>query len=166
MLLIALAGGGQAADLASLVPVDAYFQSRGVEVTVSSMLELAGKDPVDGKTQIAQLLALRSLGDEPAKIKRHKDYARVVELLKEISGGKKAQDSFGFARDHAARTLARLEDKALLSPARPKNSVRDEAFRWFPADATIIGCIDEWHVVCVQVIRSQSPTTKHLVCCG
>ncbi len=104
------------------------------------MIELAGKDPTEPKTQVAQLLALRWLGAHPEEAKKS-DKARA--LLEQIAQGKKAQDSYGFARGYAQRALARIEGKpAPARPAIPTDSLRSDAFKWFPADVMLLGGID------------------------
>lgn len=142
ILILILLGGTTPADVVSMLHADDYFQSRKIDLTVEKMLELAGKDPVDGKAQIQQLLALRTLGDDPSEVKKSGQQQAVMQLLQQIADGKKAQDPLGFARTYASRTLARLEGKTPPAPALPKDSLRSEAFKWFPAAATLIGGAD------------------------
>jgi hypothetical protein len=142
LVLMVLGMGGGSPDLISLIPAEEYFQARGVEVSAYKMIELAGKDPVDGKTQTAQLLALRFLASNPAKLKKDSDYAKALKLLEQIAAGRKAQDKQGLAKDYAAKTLAILQGKQPVLLAMPENSARDEALRWFPADSSLVGSFD------------------------
>jgi len=142
LLFLVLGMGNQAPDLVSLISPEDYFRSRGIEVSVAKMIDLAGKDPVDGKTQTAQLLALRFLGADPASLKKDKDLARAIEVLGRISEGKSAQDRLGFAKEYATRSLARLQGRQPALPVLPENSTRDEAMRWFPADTSLVGSMD------------------------
>jgi len=141
-LLFILLGGATPADLVSLMHADDYFEVRKIDLTVEKMIELAGKDPSDGKAQIQQLLALRLLGDDPNEVKKSPQHEAVIKLLKQIADGTKAQDRFGFARDYAGRTLARLEGRILPVTPVVKDSLRVDAFKWFPAAATMIGAAD------------------------
>ena len=106
LLLVIL--GASPADLLSLIHADDYFQHRKIDVTVEKMIELAGKDPVDGKTQIQQLLALRVLGDDVEQVKKSPQHPAAMEPLKDIAAGMKAQEAHGFAKGYASRTLAKL----------------------------------------------------------
>ena len=140
LLMLVVAGGGTSTDLASLLPTQDYFKARNIDISIDKAVELAGKDPADGKTQIAQLIALRYLADESAKLKGAPNYEQHRQLLAAIAGGKKAQDPQGFAKEYAAKVLARLDGTKLPAPAMP--SVRDDSFRWFPANANLIGALD------------------------
>jgi hypothetical protein len=140
LLMLVISGGGTSTDLASLLPAPTYFKSRDINISVEKAIELAGKDPIDGKTQIAQLVALRYLGDESVKLKGSPDYAQHRQMLEQIAAGKKAQDAQGFAKEYAERVLRRLDGAQPIMEA--KTALRDEAFRWFPADATLVGAVD------------------------
>ncbi len=101
------------------------------------MEKLAGKYPTDAKTQIAQLLAIDWLGEHATEGKAARG------TLESIAGGKKAQDATGFAKSHAARALARLDDKAPPKAATlPSSGLRGDAYRSFPDDVTLLGGID------------------------
>lgn len=129
-------------DLLSLIHADDYFQLRKIEVGIDKMAELAAKDPINGKTQIQQLLALRYLGDDADAVKKLPEHGAVIKLLTEIANGTKAQDAHGFARDYASRALAKLEGKMPEPRPMPKDSLRSDAFAWFPTAATLIGAVD------------------------
>src|SRR5262249_31006008 len=105
---LVVSGGNFPGDLVTLIDADMYFQARKVDVTAAQMVALAGKDPVDGKTQIAQLLALRWLGDHPNVVKAD---SKIRALLEVVAQGKKAQDPQRFARDYAQRALSRVDGK-------------------------------------------------------
>jgi hypothetical protein len=131
-------GGGGANDLVSLLDADNYFKSRGIEVSLDKMVEQAGKEPVDAKTQIEQLLSIRVLSEDPDIAKTDK---RVVPLLEQIASGKKYQDKLGFAKEYAGRALARIKGKAPPVRSMPKDATTD-ALRWFPEQSTMVGSLD------------------------
>jgi hypothetical protein len=137
LLLLAGSSGLPANDLVSLIQAEDYFKARKIEVSAEKMVELAGKDPADGKTQIQQLLAIRWLGDNAEQTKKA-DGARA--LLERIAEGKKAQDPLGFAKGHARQALARLDGKPIPPLATmPDKSLRGDALKWFPTDLTMAG---------------------------
>jgi hypothetical protein len=139
-MLMGLAGGTSTNDVVSLLDAPDYFQLRKVEVNAQTMLELASADAKDGKAQIQQLLAIRWLGEHPDLAKKAKD-AR--DTLRQIAEGEKAQGRLGFAQQYAQRSLALLDGKPVPKPrAVPNNSVRVDALRWFPKDATMVGGMD------------------------
>jgi hypothetical protein len=142
LILLLLGYGGGSADLVSVLNPEAYFNSRGIEINLPKMTELAGKDPVDGKTQTAQLLAIGYLQDHAADVKKHKERDRIVELLQQIAQGKRSQDRLGFAKDAARRALARVQGKEIPSLTLPENSARGDALSWFPADSSLVGSLD------------------------
>src|SRR5262245_65297475 len=108
LILMAMGGGGQTADLASFLPADVYFQSRRIAISAESMIEIASKKPEDGKAQIAQLLALRALAEQPELMKNAKNSAEILVTLEKMAKGELAKDRLGFAEDYAARTLQAL----------------------------------------------------------
>jgi hypothetical protein len=133
IVILAAGHGNFTSDLVSLIEPADYFKSRKIEINADRMLELAGKNPSDGKTQIAQLLAIRWLGAHKA------EGERAHSILGQIAGGEKAQDPSGFARDYAQRALARIEGK--ITPARQAvaaDSLREDAWKWFPDDVSIL----------------------------
>ncbi len=137
LLLLASSAGLPANDLVSLIQPEDYFKARKIDVEADKMVELAGKDPKDGKTQVQQLLAIRWLGDNPAQTKKA-DGARA--LLEQIAAGKKGQDPHGFARGHARQALAHLDGKPIPPLATmPDKSLRGDALKWFPADLNMAG---------------------------
>jgi hypothetical protein len=140
LMLLILSGGGTNTDLAALLPAQSYFQSRGIDISIDKAAALAAKDPVDGKTQIAQLVALRYLAEESAKLKGAPDYAQHRRLLTAIAVGKQAQDPQGFAKEYAAQVLAKLDGVKPLAVTAP--SPRDDSFLWFPANASLLGAFD------------------------
>src|SRR5262249_32852903 len=98
LALLALSGGASTDVVSWLLP-EHYFKAHQIDVTAAKMVELAGKDPADAKTSIAQLLAIRWLGEHPGEVKKA---AAARDLLQQIAQGKKAQDPQGFAREAAA----------------------------------------------------------------
>ena len=59
LLLLFMSSAGQPTDLVSILTPQDYFKSQGIDMNIDKMLELAVKDPIDGPTHFAQLLALR-----------------------------------------------------------------------------------------------------------
>lgn len=144
MLLAAfLAGGTSSTDVASIVQPAHYFQTREIEISIDKMIELASRAPNDPKTQIQQLVALRHLTDESDKLKKAANYAGHRQTLEKIAQGKLAADTFGFASDHAARVLRKLDSaKPPVVKTRP---IREDALEWFPADVTFAATSDLRH---------------------
>jgi hypothetical protein len=138
MMLMVLGNNGST-DLVSALDAPGYFQSRNIEVKADKMLELAGKAPTGGKEAVAQLLAIRWLGEHPNAVKASKN-AR--EVLRQIAAGKKGKDAQGFAGDYARLALARLDGKTLPPAHLPADGVRGEGLQWFPKQSTIFGCFD------------------------
>src|SRR5262249_11018514 len=121
---------------------------RGIEITQAKMLELASVTPTDGKSQIQQLLALRALGGMGAKVKADR---RVMDTLQQVAEGKKASDPLGFAREYALAALDRIEGREPVLPTMPKDSMRKDAFAWFPLGVNLVGGIDLRHTQGVKV---------------
>ena len=140
VLFLLSVGGNFSNDLVSLVDADGYLKAHNIEVKADALVELAGKQPEDPKDQVAQLLALRWLGEHPDQANQVKDARATV---RQIADGKKAQDRLGFARDYARTTLALLDGKPAPGPAViPAQSVAREALQWCPGSATIFGAYD------------------------
>jgi len=139
LLMLVLSAGGQPTDLASMLSPHGYFKAHNVEISTDKMVELAGKDPVDGAAQIAQLLALRVLGEE-GEFKKSANYRTQRKLLDDIAAGTKAQDKLGFAKEYAARTLALLDGAKVPVPA--PLGARADGLAWFPASATLVASIE------------------------
>jgi hypothetical protein len=135
LLLVMASGGGYPTDLASLIDVEAYFQSRKVDLTAAQMAVLAGKEPADAKAQIGQHLALRWLGDHPDAVKAD---PKTRALIEAIAQGKTAQDPQEFARDYAKRALARLDGKPSLEIQVSENSLRADGVAWFPSGVALL----------------------------
>lgn len=141
LVFLMLAGtGNMPHDVVSVIDADDYFRSRQIAVKVADLVPLAEKEPKDGKAQIAQLLALRWLGEHPDQVKKD---AKAREALEQIAAGKKGQDPVGFAREYAQEALALVEGKPAPKPTPlPEDSVRGDALKWFPNDAAFFGAID------------------------
>ena len=134
LILLGVTAGDADHDLMSLIDAAAYFESRKIPVNAAEMLSRANLDPRESaKTQVAQLLALRWLAEHPEMLRT---VAEARGLLEAISQGKHAQDGQGFAKEYATRALARLDGKQ-PPPRRaiPIDSLRSEAFSWFPQRA-------------------------------
>jgi hypothetical protein len=152
LILMAFGGGGTTTDLVSIIDANAYFKSRHIEISVDKMAELAARDPMDGKTQLAQLLALRTLGTDAVNVKKSQNFAAILKTVEEIADGKKAQDPHGFAAEYARLTAVALGSKAALAPVNnlPDNSARQEALSWFPDSVKLVAAMD---------LRSATPLT-------
>ena len=131
VLLLAAAGGGSSNDLVSCIDPTHYFESRRVRLRVPEMLALVYMKPQTGsKARIQQLLAIRWLGDHPAEARKDD---KVRPMLEAIAKGKWTPDDQGFAKEYAARALARIDGKEPPAPRPvPVDSLRSEAFSWFP----------------------------------
>src|ERR1022692_3768457 len=90
LVLAVLSGGTTSTDLVALVQPKHYFEDRQFEPSIDKMVDLAGEDPKDAKTQITQLTSLRYLADESAALKKSPKYAAHRQALEEIAAGKKA----------------------------------------------------------------------------
>ena len=117
LILLFVSGGAASTDLAGVLPAQTYFKSRSIEINVDKAVELAGHDPVDGKTQIAQLVALRYLEEETAKLKSSPNYQAHLQLLTAIAAGTRSQDPQGFAKEYAGRVLTRHGGKSAAAAA-------------------------------------------------
>lgn len=132
--------GYSANDLVSLIDAEDYFTSRQMKATVPRMLELAGKNLVEGKDQAAQLLAIRWLGEHAEEIRKDKT---ALETLEAIVAEKKGRDARGFTKNYALKALGRIDPQRAPPPrAVPENSLKTEAFQWFPAETVLFGALD------------------------
>src|SRR5262249_49885086 len=131
-------------DLVSLIDAPAYFQARDIKITPEKMAELAVREPSDGKAQLAQLLALRWLGEEADQVKKAKDFPKILRQVEEIADGKGAQDPQGFAAEYARAAAIALGSARVekVSPKLPENSARQDALTWFPASVRIVAAFD------------------------
>jgi hypothetical protein len=82
LLVFLSVGTTGSTDLVSVIDAQSYFKSRDIEVKPEKMLELAGKTPTDAKEEIAQLLAIRWLGEHPGEVKKTK--ARKVRKARDL----------------------------------------------------------------------------------
>jgi hypothetical protein len=129
-----LAGlGDSPRDLLTLIDADDYFRARQIDTSTENLKRLAGTPAADGKARVAQLLAIRWLGEH-----REKD---AQETLRQLAEGTTAQDPLGFARDYAQRALAQIDGGPAGFPAVPPDSLR-KAFQWFPRGVTWFGALD------------------------
>ncbi|MBI3409953.1 MAG: hypothetical protein HY040_16560 [Planctomycetes bacterium] len=141
LLILILSAAGQSVDAVSLAPPSDYFQTRGIASDFKSLADVAGREPKTGKDQIGQLMALRLFGEEAANWKKDADYARGRKVVEDVAAGRIALDKHGFAKKYAERALALADGKN--PPADPApGKLRDEAFSWFPASATLVGALD------------------------
>jgi hypothetical protein len=127
-------------DMVSLIDAEDYFKAHEVAIEPGALANLMMQDPKDGKAQISQLLAIRWLSE-------HADAVRANEKIRTdldaIAQGKKAQDAAGFAKEYAQRALAKLDGKPEPAPKpAPQESLRSEAFRWFPPQVHILGGLE------------------------
>lgn len=141
LMMLMLGGGGQNNDLASVLPVEKYFQTQRVPLNLDNMIYLAGMDPVDGKAQIRQLVALRVLADRAQEVKKAKNAAEIITTLEKIAKGERAKDRLGFAPEYAATALAKIKGKGKAVEPKAGN-LRDQTLGWFPAAATLVAAMD------------------------
>jgi hypothetical protein len=139
ILLLFAMTGVPVNDIASVLEPGHYLKAHEVELKAEKLVELATHEAKVGKDQLIQLMAIRWLGLHPDDARK----AGAIDALHAVADGKKGQGPHDFAKEHAARALARIEGKR-LAPARtvPPGSIRDEALAWFPAEATIFGAFD------------------------
>src|SRR5262249_26973970 len=109
------------------------FQSRQIDITAAHLEELAGKLPEDAKAEVAQLLAIRWLGEHRVEAARG--------TLQRIAQGQIAQDKHRFAQDYARRALAALDGQRPARPLTTENSLR-QALEWFPEETTLAVAVD------------------------
>ncbi len=134
--------GGENDFVSALDPAD-YFKSRKIKTTTAQLVELVTAEPKTAKAQIQQLLALRMLADKANDIRKGESYKTVYKAVEAVAKGQKAQDLQGFARTYAQKTYQALGAKVKIEPSkRPTESVRKDAFKWFPKNATFIGSVD------------------------
>jgi hypothetical protein len=135
VLLLLLSLGGTSNDLVALIDAPAYFQSRGIEMTLDKMLELA-QQTGDGKAQIQQLLAIRQLGEGFSK-----DKVKTTAILTPIAKGEKAQDRLGFAREYAGRALRRLARETAPPAEKGDRNLTRDLLGWLPTDPTLVWAV-------------------------
>lgn len=130
------------ADFVTVVPEKAYFESRKIDQSLANMLKLASADPGDPQTQVRQLLALRVIGQSKKNLEAEGKLETALQLLEQIAAGKKAQDRFGFSKAHASLALAQLTGKAPERSTMPPQSLRADAWSWFPGSVNLALAID------------------------
>jgi hypothetical protein len=138
IVMILLLSGGTPGDVASMLPTEAYLKHRQIESDVDSLMAWATKEPTDPKTQLAQLVAMRRLGEQRdafAKSPKATDYR---QMLARIAEGKLAADKTGFAASQATKTLAALDGKKVAEPKLPDNAA-EQAWTYFPKNAVMAG---------------------------
>ena len=135
VLVLALLGTGSSSnDLVTLIDAKDYFKARGVEMTTAKLVELATARPADGKGEVAQLLALRTLAARAAKVRAARDYPAILGKIEGVAGGK------GFAAEYARRTAAALGSTPAFAPGgSPK--ARDGGLVWFPKSVRLVGAV-------------------------
>jgi hypothetical protein len=155
LLWLTMTGAGSGGiDIVSLIPPREYFKAREIEPSIEKLVELAGASPTSGKTQIAQLLALRLLATEAESLKKSPILAKTRELLQEIAHGRRAKDPTGFAPVYAKRALAALEGGKEEAPNVPAGRKVQLGFR-----AALIS-LPDWISVAQSRAISQFPTRR------
>jgi hypothetical protein len=155
LLLLALGSGSN--DVVSFLNPAEYFQARNIPTTVDKMVELATAEPKDARTQIQQLLALRQLANQADEVKKAKNFDDILKKIEDVANGKKAQDLHGFAADYAGRAARALGAKVELAKVEvPRDSVRDDAVRWFPKDVSLVLSMDFRYPVADPAKASQA----------
>ena len=141
LMIAVLASGTNSSDVADIVEPAHYFKSRDIVVTLDRMIDIAMREPKDGKAQIMQLTALRHLANESDAFKKASNYASNREAIEEIAAGKRANDPQGFAQEYAQRLLMKLDGKKAASPKQ--RSLREDALGWFPADVKFAAALNQ-----------------------
>jgi hypothetical protein len=139
LIFLLISAGGQSTDLVSLLAPQDYFKTHNIAVSTDKLVELAAKEPVNGQAQIAQLLALRSLGVD-ANFKKTANYASQRKVIEDIAAGSKAQDKQGFAKEYARRALAQIDGVQPPVPAALPG--RTEGLAWFPVAVNLVGGLE------------------------
>jgi hypothetical protein len=135
LLISGCVADGTPIDLLTLIEPADYFAARRVEVTATTLLELAAGSPIDARGEARQLLALRWLGENKGRLGEQREAVRLA--LDRLARGPD-----GFAADYARIALARIDGTSLPAPrAAPKYSLRD-ALTWFPKDVSLVGVVD------------------------
>jgi hypothetical protein len=113
LIFTLLLGGGQGNDLLSLIPTDAYWKSKDVEVNVANiMLELNSLKPDDTSkaTAVRRLMAIRTLGELKSP--------DAMSTLKAQLDSKEM-----FVADYAQRAIDAIEGKAPGPVSAPTSGV-------------------------------------------
>src|SRR5262245_42811620 len=154
-LLLGPASGALPSDLVSLLNAEAYFQNNNIPVQADKLIELAAKAPADNKGRIGQLLAIRWLEENAGKLGGQKQAAQAA--LHKLATGPQ-----GFARDYAARALARIDGKPapVLHPA-PKDSLR-QALEWFPEDMALVAAMELRPTPGQKTLSADAPLVQDL----
>src|SRR5262249_39745776 len=140
MILVLFSGGTSTNDLVSLLDAEEYLRAREVPTSIDSLKAVAGKAPTDGKSQVAQLLAIRLLGE--LKLGNVDEKQRIIASLAEIAPGTKAQDSAGLAKPYALRAIKRLGGKATAEGRPAASPALATALAWFPKEVGFVGAYD------------------------
>ncbi|MBX9679083.1 MAG: hypothetical protein K2X38_09995 [Gemmataceae bacterium] len=138
MLIILLLSGGTAGDIASMLPTEAYLKHRQIESDVDSLMAWATKEPSDPKTQLAQLVAMRRIGEQGDAFSKSPKAADHRQTLARIAEGKLAADKTGFAAIQAAKTLAAIDGKKLPESKMPAD-IAEQAWTYFPKNSVMAG---------------------------
>jgi hypothetical protein len=136
-MLLLLVGGGGSNDLVSLLDAKDYFKAHKVEVTVTKMARLAAGEPAEAGSPVAQLLALRWLGEHAAEVKKAEKFDSILQQVRQVAGGKKAQDPAGFAAEYARRAVRALGDEA--GPGGGEAGAKGSGLAWFPKSVGLVG---------------------------
>src|SRR5262249_51293534 len=116
-LYLLLAGlGDSPRHLVTLIDAEPYFQSRQIEISAEHLEQLAGTPPADAKGEVAQLLAIRWLGEHRTEAARG--------TLERIAQGQVGEDKYHFAQEYARRALAALDGQRPARPRTAENSLR------------------------------------------
>ena len=113
LIFTLLLGGGQGNDLLSLIPTDAYWKSKDVEVNVAGiMLELNSLKPDDTSKAVAvrRLMAIRTLGE-----------LKSPDAMSTLKAQLDNKDLF--VADYAQRAMDAIEGKAPGAATSPTSGV-------------------------------------------
>lgn len=127
-------------ELVSTIDAETYFKARHSALTVDRLLEQAGKKPTNGKEQVAQLLAIRWLGEHADAMRKE---SRVAALLHQVADGQKGADPQGFARAYASRALDRLEGRPVGRSIGAAPADWKQHFGWLPVGFDLVVDYDQ-----------------------
>jgi hypothetical protein len=137
LFLLPLAGSSN--DLLALIDAADYFKSRQIESQPDKLVELAAKKPDGSADRVAQLLAIRWLGENAAETKKT---AKGRDTLQQLAEGKLGQDPLGFTKDYARQALARLDGKPLPRAVIGDDTLKTEVLAWIPDGVTFFYALD------------------------
>jgi hypothetical protein len=131
--LLLLGQTGPASDLLWIIDADQYFVDQSIKPDARAMLELGGRQPRDAQSEVAQLLAIRWLGEHHA--------VDAIPLLRKLVEQRPDSPFAVFARDYARQALALMDNRIESASGRSWQDLRS-SLRWFPREMTFALAFD------------------------